>query len=156
MMFQRKPLSIAILVTTLGLSACNDNNHDTVNPTSVLTPVPTPTTTATTTITVTPSLGKILSGRVVLRDAKTGVDLAPAKTLTPADNGVATFTVPVAKLAEPVVAAVLPTVAGKLEYADEALEKATTITVPVADANKPVLRAAASVNANANIGVTVA
>lgn len=144
-MFQRQPLTIAILATTLGLVACNSNDHDTVNSTS------TPTTM--TTITVTPSLGKILSGRVVLRDAQ-GVDLAPPKTLTPADNGTASFMVPVAKLAEPVIAAVLPTVAGQLEYADEALEKATTITVPVADASKPLLRAAASVTANANIGVT--
>ena len=146
MMFQRQPLTVAILAVTLGLAACNSNDDDTATSTS--------TPTATTTVTVTPSLGKILSGRVVLRDAKTGVDLAPPKTLTPADNGVATFTVPIAKLAAPVLAAVLPTVAGKLEYADEALEKATTITVPVADANKPVLRAAASVSPNANIGVT--
>lgn len=146
MMFQRQPLTVAILAASLGLVACNSNDHDT--------PISTSTPTATTTVTVTPSLGKILSGRVVLRDAKTGVDLAPPKTLTPADNGVATFTVPVAKLAAPVIAAVLPTTAGKLEYADEALEKATTITVPVADANKPVLRAAASVSPNANIGVT--
>jgi len=145
-MFQRQPLTVAILAASLGLVACNSNDHDAVTSTS--------TPPATTTITVTPSLGKILSGRVVLRDAKTGVDLAPPKTLTPVDNGTATFTVPVAKLAEPVIAAVLPTVAGKLEYADEALEKATTITVPVADANKPVLRAAASVTPNANIGVT--
>ena len=146
MMFQRQPLTVAILAASLGLVACNSNDHDT--------PISTSTPTATTTVTVTPSLGKILSGRVVLRDAKTGVDLAPPKTLTPADNGVATFTVPVAKLAAPVIAAVLPTTAGKLEYADEALEKATTITVPVEDANKPVLRAAASVTPNANIGVT--
>ncbi|MDO9177551.1 MAG: hypothetical protein Q7U16_04370 [Agitococcus sp.] len=146
MMFQRQPLTVAILAASLGLVACNSNDHDT--------PISTTTPTATTTVTVTPSLGKILSGRVVLRDAKTGVDLAPPKTLTPADNGVATFTVPVAKLAAPIIAAVLPTTAGKLEYADEALEKATTITVPVADASKPLLRAAASVTPNANIGVT--
>ncbi len=144
MMFQRQPLTIAIIAASLGLAACNSNDHDTASSSSV-----------TTTITVTPSLGKILSGRVVLRDAKTGVDLAPAKTLTPADNGTASFTVPIAKLAEPVIAAVLPNLQGKIEYADEAnLSQAATITVPTADINKPILRAAATLTANANLGVT--
>ncbi len=147
MMFQRQPLTVAIICATLGLAACNSNDDNA--PSSSAT-----SSTPTTTVTVTPSLGKILSGRVVLRDAKTGVDLAPAKTLTPADNGTASFTVPIAKLAEPVIAAVLPTVAGTLEYADEALEKNTTITVPITDINKAVLRAATMVTANANIGVT--
>lgn len=58
------------------------------------------------------------------------------------------------KLAEPILAEVLPTTAGVLEYADEALEKVAKITVAAANANKPVLRAAASVTPNANIGVT--
>ena len=74
MMFQRQPLTVAILAASLGLVACNSNDHDT--------PISTSTPTATTTVTVTPSLGKILSGRVVLRDAKTGVDLAPYSVYT--------------------------------------------------------------------------
>ena len=147
-MLKRHPLSAAIIITSLALAACNSNDEDRVALPSKATTV------ATTTVTVTPSLGKILNGRVSLKNAKTGAVLAPTQVLTPANNGTATFTVPVSQLAAPVLAEVLPTTAGVLEYADEALEKVAKITVPVADANKPVLRAAASVTPNANIGVT--
>lgn len=145
---KRHPLSVAIIITSLALAACNSNDEDrAVLPSKA-------TTVATTTVTVTPSLGKILNGRVALKNAKTGAVLAPTQVLTPAENGTATFTVPVSQLAEPILAEVLPTTAGILEYADEALEKVAKITVPVADASKPLLRAAASVTPNANIGVT--
>jgi len=147
-MLKCHPLSAAIIISSLTLAACNSNDEDKVALPSKATTI------ATTTVTVTPSLGKILNGRVSLKNAKTGAVLAPTQVLTPAKNGTATFTVPVSQLAEPVLAEVLPTAAGILEYADEALKKATTITVPVADANKPVLRAATSVTPNANIGVT--
>ncbi|HNE90308.1 MAG TPA: hypothetical protein PLV16_00520, partial [Agitococcus sp.] len=61
---------------------------------------------------------------------------------------------PVSKIAEPVLAEVLPTTSGVVEYFDEALEENKKITVAAADIAKPILRAAASVTANANIGVT--
>ncbi len=60
----------------------------------------------------------------------------------------------VSQIAEPVLAEVLPTTAGVVEYFDEALESNKKITVPTADVAKPILRAAANVTANANIGVT--
>lgn len=145
-MLKRHSLSLAIVLSSLSLVACNSNDDDNVAlPSKAVT---------TTTITVTPSLGKILNGRVALKNATTGTALAATKTLTPSNDGTAKFTIPVSALASPILAEVLPTVSGVLEYADEALEKATTITVPVADINKPVLRAAASVTANGNIGVT--
>lgn len=145
-MLQRHPLSLAIVLSSLALVACNSNDDDNVNlPSKAVT---------TTTITVTPSLGKILNGRVALKNAKTGAILAPTQTLTPTSNGTAKFTVPVSKLADPVLAEVLPTAAGIVEYFDEALEANKTITVPAADIAKPILRAAVSVTANANIGVT--
>ncbi|MBL0231415.1 MAG: hypothetical protein IPP76_11680 [Moraxellaceae bacterium] len=143
-MLKRHSLSLAIMFSSLSLVACNSNDDDNASlPSKAVT---------TTTITVTPSLGKILNGRVALKNAKTGAVLAPTQTLTPSSNGVAKFTVPVAKLADPILAEVLPTTEGKVEYFDEALEKNKTITVPTADIAKPILRAAASVTANANIG----
>lgn len=142
-MFKQKTLVVAITLSTLALTACNSNDDDNVGAPST-----------TTTITVTPSLGKILNGRIALKNAKTGVSLAPTQTITPSSNGTATFTVPVSKIAEPVLAEVLPTTSGVVEYFDEALEENKKITVAAADIAKPILRAAASVTANANIGVT--
>lgn len=148
-MFQQKRLVSAIICSTFALTACNSNDDDNVGaPSKAVAPV------TTTTITVTPSLGKILNGRIALKNAKTGVSLAPTQTITPSSNGTATFTVPVSKIAEPVLAEVLPTTSGVVEYFDEALEENKKITVAAADIAKPILRAAASVTANANIGVT--
>lgn len=148
-MFQQKKLVSAIICSTVALTACNSNDDDNIAaPSKAVTPV------TTTTITVTPSLGKILNGRISLKNAKTGATLAPTQTITPSNNGSATFTVPVSKIAEPVLAEVLPTTSGIVEYFDEALEQNKTITVPTAEIAKPILRAAASVTANANIGVT--
>jgi hypothetical protein len=148
-MFKQKTLCMAIALSTLALTACNENDDDNIGAA-----ISANQNQATTTITVTPSLGKILNGRIALKNAKTGVTLAPTQTITPANNGTATFTVPVASLAEPVLAEVLPTAAGVVEYFDEALEKNKTITVPTADITKPILRAAANVAAKASIGVT--
>ena len=143
-MLKRHSLSLAIMLSSLSLVACNSNDDDNVNlPSKAAT---------TTTITVTPSLGKILNGRVALKNAKTGVILAPIQTLTPTNNGVASFSVPIAKLAEPILAEVLPTTTGVVEYFDEALNQNTSMTGLVAAT--PVLRAAATVTANSNIGVT--
>lgn len=145
-MFQQRKIVSAIICSTLVLTACNSNDDDNIGASSKAV--------ATTTITVTPSLGKILNGRIALKNAKTGASLAPTQTITPSSNGTATFTVPVSKLADPVLAEVLPTTSGIVEYFDEALEENKKITVATADIAKPILRAAASVTANANIGVT--
>ena len=100
-MFQQRKIVSAIICSTLALTACNSNDDDNQA-------------VATTTITVTPSLGKILNGRIALKNAKTGASLAPTQTITPSSNGTATFTVPVSKIAEPVLAEVLPTTSGVL------------------------------------------
>lgn len=148
-MFKQKSLVVAMMFSSVALTACNSNDDDNIGTPSQATP-----TTIMTTVTVTPSLGKILNGRIALKNAKTGASLAPTQTITPSSNGTATFTVPISKLADPVLAEVLPTTSGVVEYADEALEKATKITVSTADIEKPILRAATTATANANIGVT--
>lgn len=143
-MLKRHPLTLAIALSSLALVACNSNDDDNVAlPSKAIT---------TTTVTVTPSLGKVLNGRVALKNAKTGAILAPIQTLTPTSNGTASFNVPVAKLTEPVLAEVLPTTAGVVEYFDEALNQNKSMTGLVVAT--PVLRAAATVTANSNIGVT--
>lgn len=147
-MFQHRLLALAVTAAMLGMTGCNSNDHD--NPQTNSKPV-----VQMTTITVTPSLGKILNARVMLRSARTGKLLAPIRTLTPADNGIAKITVPVSTLSEPVVAAILPTPTGVVEYVDEAIQgQTTTINVPPAQVEQPILRVAASVLPNANVGVT--
>lgn len=90
-MLQRHPLSLAIVLSSLALVACNSNDDDNVSlPNKAVT---------TTTITVTPSLGKILNAKVSLRNAKTNAEIASAKALDA--NGVASFVVPNASLVEP-------------------------------------------------------
>lgn len=87
------------------LTACNSNDDDGSRPASS-----TPTTT--TTVKVTPSLGKILNAKVVLRNAKTGVQLGTGNT---GNSGVATFSA--TKTSEPVVVEVQGSDTAK--YVDE-------------------------------------
>ncbi|MBK8326920.1 MAG: hypothetical protein IPL02_07840 [Moraxellaceae bacterium] len=122
-MLKRHSLSLAIMLSSLSLVACNSNDDDNANlPSKAIT---------TTTITVTPSLGKILNGRVALKNAKTGAVLHQHKPLDA--NGVANFTVPMQALADPILASVIAQIQREVEYFDEALEKNKTITVPTAD-----------------------
>lgn len=137
-------LSCLIAGSVIGLSACHDSN-DSGNST--------PTTPTTRTITVSPSLGKIINARVILKNALTLQTIVDAKTI--GSDGTATFTVDVSKLAQPIIAEVLPSADGKFEYADEALPtKAVSLPIASADINKAILRAATTVTADANIGVT--
>lgn len=138
-------LTCLIAGSVISLSACNDNN-DSGNPT--------PAATATTrSITVSPSLGKIIHGRVVLKNAFTLQNIVDAKAI--GSNGTATFIVDISKLGQPIIAEVLPAADGKFEYADEALPtKAVSLPVAAADINKAILRAATTVSADTNIGVT--
>ena len=141
-MFKQKSLVVAMMFSSVALTACNSNDDDNIGTPSQATP-----TTIMTTVTVTPSLGKILNGRIALKNAKTGASIAATQTITPSNNGIATFTVPTSSLTDPVLAEVLPTATGIVQYFDEALEDNKTINVPTADIAKPILRAAASVTA---------
>ncbi len=143
-MLQRHPLSLAIVLSSLALVACNSNDDDNANlPSKAVT---------TTTITVTPSLGKILNAKVSLRNAKTNAEIVTAKALDA--NGVASFVVPTASLAEPILASVIPNDTGDVQYFDEATNSLQTIAITAANRTQPLLRAAAKVTANTNIGVT--
>lgn len=70
--------SLAIAMTGMGLSGCNENNTDGVLPPS------------TKTLTVTPSLGRISNARVVLRNAGSRSEIGTQSLV----NGQATFRVP--------------------------------------------------------------
>lgn len=143
---KRHPLSVAIIITSLALAACNSNDEDrAVLPSKA-------TTVATTTVTVTPSLGKILNAKVSLRNAKTNAEIVSAKALDA--NGVASFVVPTASLVEPILASVIPNDTGDVQYFDEATNSLQTIAITAANRSQPLLRAATKVTANTNIGVT--
>ena len=143
-MLQRHPLSLAIVLSSLALVACNSNDDDNVSlPNKAVT---------TTIITVTPSLGKILNAKVSLRNAKTNAEIASAKALDA--NGVASFVVPNASLVEPILASVIPNDTGDVQYFDEATNSLQTIAITAANRSQPLLRAATKVTANTNIGVT--
>ncbi len=147
-MFQPRVLTIAIIAATLGVAGCNSNDDDGSQRFSAGTSAPTMTT-----ITVTPSLGKIRNAKVILRSAKTNQELAPAKLLSET-TGTAQFSVPISKLAEPIIASVLPNDTGDVQYFDEATNQLTTIAITTANRDTPILRAAATVGPNANMGVT--
>ena len=142
------PTLLACLVagSTFSLTACHDSNNSGGSTTSQ------PTTRE---VTVTPSLGKILKGRVVLKNALTRKPIVDIKSI--GSNGTVTFSVDINQLKQPIIAEVLPTADGKFEYADEAISsQAVSMDIAAADINKAILRAAASVSstANSNIGVT--
>jgi len=80
------------LLASLMLAACNSNDDDNVA---------TPTVVQTTQVTVTPSLGKILNAKVVLKNAKTGAELGIGNT---GNTGIATITA--TQTSDPVVAEV--------------------------------------------------
>ncbi|MBH2030247.1 MAG: hypothetical protein I8H74_07235 [Moraxellaceae bacterium] len=102
-------------------------------------------------ITITPSLGQVIQGRVVLKDAITGQTIVEVKNI--GADGTVTFKVDSNKLKNPIIAEVLPTIDGKLSYADEAItDKLVNLN---AAANTPILRAAATITADqTNLGVT--
>ena len=142
------PTLLACLVagSMLSLTACHDSNNSGGSTASQ------PTTRE---VTVTPSLGKILKGRVVLKNALTRKPIVDIKSI--GSNGTVTFSVDINQLKQPIIAEVLPTADGKFEYADEAISsQAVSMDIAAADINKAILRAAASVSssANSNIGVT--
>lgn len=83
--------SISLLAAAI-LVGCNSNDDDN----AALKQVP-----STAQVTITPSLGKILNAKVVLRNAKTGVQLGSGTT---GNTGVATFTA--TKTTDPVIAEV--------------------------------------------------
>lgn len=80
------------LLASFMLAACNSNDDDNVA---------TPTVVQTTQVTVTPSLGKILNAKVVLKNAKTGATLGTGNT---GNTGIATFNA--TKTSDPVIAEV--------------------------------------------------
>ncbi|HQV79862.1 MAG TPA: hypothetical protein PLW69_02735, partial [Agitococcus sp.] len=103
-----------ILGTSLTLLAalitgCNSNDDDN----AALTQVP-----STTQVTITPSLGKILNAKVVLRNANTGLEIGSGNT---GNSGIATFNV--TKTTAPVVVEVQGSATAK--YVDESKLSAT-------------------------------
>jgi len=126
-------LSIAML-----LVACNGNDHDAPASTTTL---PTNNTTLKT-LTISPSLGKILKAKVVLKNAANNSTIGEQNT---GSTGKVTFTIPSA------VSTVIAEVQGGngAQYFDEAIGK--MVDLPVGS----VLRAATTVVANnSEIGVT--
>jgi len=104
-----------ILGTSLTLLAalitgCNSNDDD---DNAALTQVP-----STTQVTITPSLGKILNAKVVLRNANTGLEIGSGNT---GNSGIATFNV--TKTTAPVVVEVQGSATAK--YVDESKLSAT-------------------------------
>ncbi len=91
------------------ITGCNSNDDDN----AALTQVP-----STTQVTVTPSLGKILNAKVVLRNANTGLEIGSGNT---GNSGIATFNV--TKTTAPVVVEVQGSATAK--YVDESKLSAT-------------------------------
>lgn len=148
MHFSPKLLACLVAGSMLSLTACNDNNNASNTPAKPVQPT-------TREVTVSPSLGQVLKGRVVLKNALTKQNIVAIKNI--GSNGKVTFSVDISKLSQPIIAEVLPTADGKFEYADEAIPgKAVSLDIASADINKAILRAAASVSstANSHIGVT--
>lgn len=148
MHFSPKLLACLVAGSMLSLTACNDNNNASNTPAKPVEPT-------TREVTVSPSLGQVLKGRVVLKNALTKQNIVAIKNI--GSNGKVTFSVDISKLSQPIIAEVLPTADGKFEYADEAIPgKAVSLDIASADINKAILRAAASVSstANSHIGVT--
>lgn len=149
MRFTPKLLACLVAGSMLSLTACNDSNNSSDNK-----PVK-PAEPTTREVTVSPSLGKILKGRVVLKNALSKQPIVDIKNI--GSNGKVTFRVDISKLSQPIIAEVLPTADGKFEYADESIPgKAVSLDIAAADINKAILRAAASVSSktNSDIGVT--
>ena len=127
-------LSIALL-----LVGCNDNS-DSPKTKSSTSSTPPPVVSLNT-ITVTPSLGKILNARVVLRNARTGVELGRSNTGL---SGTASFSI--AKTIDNVVVEVLG--GGAARYFDEATgEQALPENIS--------LRAASAIVNHSNVGISV-
>ncbi len=100
---------------------------------------------ATTTVTVTPSLGKILNAKVILRNARTGVQLGTGNT---GNTGSAKLTVPVTSV--PVVVEVQSTGA---TYFDESKKAEVSLDAEV-DAGSTFHAVLPALNAATNVGVT--
>lgn len=99
------------------LSACNSNDDDGSHTTKTTS---TPTPAVSKNITVTPSLGKILNAKVVLRNAKTGVELGTGNTGT-----IGSAVVKITPTTDPVVAEIqLPQ---GTQYFDEAKNALATV-----------------------------
>lgn len=130
--------SIALLAAAL-LSGCNDNDDNLA--TKNATPAA-----ATTQVTITPSLGKILNAKVVLKNAKNGAMLGEGTT---GNTGVATFTA--TKTADPVVVEVMGVDGAQgAMYFDEA--KNANVPFP---SSKKIRAIAPTLENDANIGVSV-
>lgn len=131
----------ACIIASLFLTACHHSDNEDNTPPQV----------SQKSITVTPSLGQITQGRVILKDALTGQAIVDIQNI--GADGTVTFKVDSNKLKNPIIAEVLPSVEGKLIYADEAItDQLVTLSAP---ANTPILRAATTITADqTNLGVT--
>ncbi|HRH92615.1 MAG TPA: hypothetical protein PLW01_11975, partial [Agitococcus sp.] len=124
------------LLASLMLAACNSNDDDNAAIPAVV---------QTTQVTVTPSLGKILNAKVVLKNAKTGATLGNGNT---GSTGIATFTA--TKTSDPVVVEVQGVDGAQgATYFDEA--KNANIPLPATQKIRAIVPTLAD---NANVGVT--
>lgn len=131
--------SLTALALALLLTACNENDHDPVKASKNVTP-PTPAPTLNT-VTITPSLGRIINARVILRNARNGKELGRSNTGL---SGVVRFKIP--KIIDIVVVEISGGTGST--YFDEAKGEQ-----PLPETT--ILRAAAPVADNANVGVSI-
>ena len=143
-MLKRIFRSCTVVMICSGLIACNENDHDNFTDISK-------TNIKNMTIVVTPSLGKINNAKILLTDAKSGVELTSSKNL---ENGIVEFTLPTNELKNPILVSLIPNTVGDIQYFDEATNKLESINISSEKRNKPILRAMVSVKNNVNIAVT--
>lgn len=136
---------IAIGSMALLLVACNANDHDiaTTSKSTTNNPIIAPPVVAvsTNTITITPSLGKILNAKVILKNARTNAEIGTANT---GNLGKVSFNVP--KNVDTIIVEVVG--GGAAKYFDEAKGEQP---LP----NTVTLRAAAPIVDKSNVGVSV-
>lgn len=124
------------LVSLFFLAGCNENDHDYL--------MSEQNKKSTVAIMITPSLGKIIEAKIVLRDAITGLAVAPVTNI---ENGTAHFVIEGSKINHPLLAELLPNSSGNLTYFDEATNQIETISTLT---NTPILRAVFQPKASAN------
>lgn len=125
------------LLASFMLVACNSNDDDNAAIPAIA---------QTTQVTITPSLGKVLNAKVVLKNAKTGATLGNGNT---GNTGIAKFTA--TKTSDPVVVEVQGVDGAQgATYFDEA--KNANIALP---ATQKIRAIVPTLTNNANIGVTV-
>ncbi|RZU47757.1 PA14 domain-containing protein [Fluviicoccus keumensis] len=127
--------SLTVLTMAIMLAGCNGNDHDIAGAS------PTPTALAVNTVTITPSLGRIQNARAIIRNARTGVELANRLL---GSNGSVQMQIP--KSVDAVVVEI------KTDTGSQYFDEAKGIQPLPADFR---MRTAGRINGNTPLGVTV-